>query len=163
MKDFILHTVYHYGETSFGDIFSACNRKEPNSNETTINSLCYELVQAGLLKCESTDDTKWYTMTPKGYTLRHRPCKPYWWALLKIRLKMAWRILKSDLVYHPKSDGFYLYMGHATLESNLACLAAYTSIEGPTYVRPISEFHDGRFIPWSEANSLLTSSTQTGK
>lgn len=54
--------------------------------------------------------------------------------------QMIWR--------HKKSDYRYIVITHALLENDLSTVVVYQRADdcGPVWVRPLSEFLDGRFI-----------------
>lgn len=164
MKSFMLHAIYHCGKMQLDDVLKGLKTVWPEIGETECNSLIYKLVQGGFIENAKIDTIKYVRMTNRGYILRHKPCKPYWYVILKIKFFMILRVIFAELMYHPKSDGFYLRWDlGAKLEKDCSGVVCYTDIYDTTWIRPSSEFYDGRFMEWTEANSLLRSSDQTGK
>lgn len=55
---------------------------------------------------------------------------------------------ESEIWQHRKSGGLYMIMSEeATLEKDLSKQVIYTSLfDGAVWIRPYSEFFDGRFI-----------------
>lgn len=48
---------------------------------------------------------------------------------------------------HKKTQGYYLVLGEAKLESNLQPVTVYLGVDGQLWVRDKDEFDDGRFSP----------------
>lgn len=164
IKAFILHAIYHCGKMDLKTLHKGVSAVWPDMSQTSVHCLAKELHEAGTLHMTYENDGSVFEMTVKGYMQRHKPCKPYWYVILKIKFFMILRVIFAELYYHPKSDGFYIHwMVGGKLEKDASGVVVYTDLYDTTWVRPSSEFYDGRFVVWSEANSLLQSLDPTEK
>lgn len=156
-EDFIKFVLYNSGVYNSSALQNILKNMFPDSTQEELQSEIGNLIQSGTINAWTDSGVIWLRLSTKTYIAMHRPTKPYWWRIFKTRLLLIYQACTARLMYHPKSDGYYLQnqiVAHNEKDLRLAVI--YTSIrDGQTWVRPSAEFFDGRFLTWTEVEAHL--------
>lgn len=154
-EDFIKFVLYQSGVYSSSALQNMLKNMFPDLTPEELQSEIGDLIQNETINAWTDSGVIWLHLSTKTYVAMHRPTKPYWWRIFKIRLKLIYQACTARLMYHPKSDGYYLQnLTEAYNEKDLRLAVTYTSIrDGRTWVRPSTEFFDGRFLTWKDVEA----------